>query len=1137
MNWLRSSTGRLVVGVVLLALALLALTYIAKTLGVEPKVANLGALGVLGLFGIGFAVSQLRAARAATQLEAALRAQGASSMGAARPGQPTFEDLRKQFDESLGLLKQSRLGRGAIYKLPWFVIIGPPGSGKTTMLRESGLNFPYMTKGRAAIRGLGGTKNCDWWFADRGVLLDTAGRWTSEAEDRDEWLAFLDLLKKYRGRQPINGVVVAISLDDVAFRGATELQKLADDVRDRIDELTRRLEMLFPVYLVFTKCDGLIGFVESFSGMNRDQRAQVWGFTFPERLPPGQRFPDAFAAEFDQLGAQLGKRRLPQLVAEPTRRRRRLMFRLPQEFAAIRERLLQFVELIQQSNPYQEASAIRGCYFTSGTQERGALGDLLSEMARKAGVPVEDLEIPSAERKCYFVDDVFNKVVFEDRDLAAPTHAAGRRRRVLQWLQLAAVAVGAIVLTWLEIGRFAWVREHTGNIESYVRESEKGETREARLLALRNLDAIETEAPEGSEVKLSLRKRIATGAATELIGPAAQAIASAAQPAAISEPTGDLVQRLEALGKARQGLQEARATATARLEGEQRAAAFAPAIQQLLEQWQVTGRDLDLTMSLANRLVRDYRQPELWAATETQLAKLQNVFAGHEARLLEFEQRALDALDGDRGALFRRIAAAGTPLALERANLRTLESGEPLLSTMLPRAEVAPKEDEAHQDFAGDVLASAQKLKDRLAALPIAPGLEGRRNAALTQSLADFEQRDFPAWREKQWAAVLGGLQLRRSIVTPGDLVKNQEALREDLTRVLQLYADGKAANAAELGNQTKKLLERLGGQFKLLQDAKDLVELTAAIGGLADAITRERETAETDWAAALAERAATAARAQANLLGSVLQRQLGFAKEQLRERFALLRQRHQQLSRNFPFTRDGDDCSPADFFQWLDSLREVHKAGRDLPRIAAGGSATAELFPAPPADFLDLLDRAEQLTRRFGGEKKEARVNVYAYETNLKRIDITLDGQKVLETGPLINPKAGEVRLGRGTEGKLQVELELRSGRVLSLADLDTPDKWLREKKGPNGLPANFWGLFRLGMAADRVTEAPPRTFSIPGIDPRHAALVVMKLRVDDSERRQNLFVILSGDDNDSQQLLLDPSPYRLDFPDFPWK
>ena len=51
------------------------------------------------------------------------------------------------------------------------------------------------------------------------MLIDTAGRYTTQDSDakadRKSWLAFLDLLKKNRPRQPINGVIVAISLDDV----------------------------------------------------------------------------------------------------------------------------------------------------------------------------------------------------------------------------------------------------------------------------------------------------------------------------------------------------------------------------------------------------------------------------------------------------------------------------------------------------------------------------------------------------------------------------------------------------------------------------------------------------------------------------------------------------------------------------------------------------------------------------------------------------------------------------------------------------------------------------------------------------------------------------------------------------------
>ena len=74
--------------------------------------------------------------------------------------------LRQRMDEALTLLKKARLGsdeRRNLYELPWYVIIGPPGSGKTTALVNSGLHFPLAAQmGAGAIRGVGGTRNCDW---------------------------------------------------------------------------------------------------------------------------------------------------------------------------------------------------------------------------------------------------------------------------------------------------------------------------------------------------------------------------------------------------------------------------------------------------------------------------------------------------------------------------------------------------------------------------------------------------------------------------------------------------------------------------------------------------------------------------------------------------------------------------------------------------------------------------------------------------------------------------------------------------------------------------------------------------------------------------------------------------------------
>ena len=120
---------------------------------------------------------------------------------------------------ALDLLKKSLGSRGYLYEQPWYAIIGPPGAGKTTALLNAGLRFPLAEQmGQGAIAGIGGTRLCDWWFTEDAVLIDTAGRYTTQdsnaAVDRAGWDAFLDLLKETRPRQPLNGLLVAFPLSD-----------------------------------------------------------------------------------------------------------------------------------------------------------------------------------------------------------------------------------------------------------------------------------------------------------------------------------------------------------------------------------------------------------------------------------------------------------------------------------------------------------------------------------------------------------------------------------------------------------------------------------------------------------------------------------------------------------------------------------------------------------------------------------------------------------------------------------------------------------------------------------------------------------------------------------------------------------
>src|SRR6202163_4373583 len=175
--------------------------------------------------------------------------------------------LKERMKDALATLKTSSGNKsGYLYDLPWYVIIGPPGAGKTTALVNSGLKFP-LARGAspAAIAGVGGTRYCDWWFTDDAVLIDTAGRYTTQdsdaTADKQSWFAFLDLLKKNRPRQPINGVIPAISLEDLMTLSSADLAAHSNTIRARLLELHDRLKVDFPVYALFTKGDLIAGFM------------------------------------------------------------------------------------------------------------------------------------------------------------------------------------------------------------------------------------------------------------------------------------------------------------------------------------------------------------------------------------------------------------------------------------------------------------------------------------------------------------------------------------------------------------------------------------------------------------------------------------------------------------------------------------------------------------------------------------------------------------------------------------------------------------------------------------------------------------------------------------------------------------
>lgn len=350
--------------------------------------------------------------------------------------------LSERMQEALGKLRKAG-GKTSLYDLPWYIIIGPPGAGKTTALRNAGIEFPDAETDHSA--GFGGTRNCDWWFSEEAVLIDTAGRYTtqdSDAEaDRASWTAFLDLLKKGRPDQPINGVMLAFSVEDMMQSTPEEIARHAATVRDRLGEIHEVLRIDFPVYVLFTKADLISGFREYFASFSQVRRNGVWGVTFQTR-DRKENTSGAVGAEFDTLVRRLSDEVTDRITEEPDGVARIAIFGLPGQMAMLRENVSDFLRRVFEPSRHSTNAILRGFYFTSGTQEGTPVDQVLGAMSREGGsAAAYQPAFMSGKGRSFFLHDLLKRVIFAERDWVGYDGRAVRRAAILRTLALALIGL------------------------------------------------------------------------------------------------------------------------------------------------------------------------------------------------------------------------------------------------------------------------------------------------------------------------------------------------------------------------------------------------------------------------------------------------------------------------------------------------------------------------------------------------------------------------------------------------------------------------------------------------------------------------------------------------------------------------
>lgn len=326
---------------------------------------------------------------------------------------PHLRELQAKWKESVDTLRNSYLRKrgNPLYVLPWFLVLGESGSGKTSAIKNTKLNSPIGELSLTA--GISVTRNCDWWFFEEAIILDTAGRYTipiDEGIDREEWEKFLSLLAKYRKREPVNGIIITIAADKLREMNEAKLGDEGQNVRKRIDQLMRIMGASIPVYVLVTKIDLIPGM-----------------FEFSNLLPPKSRNQ---AMGYVNRGLEAGwERVLDDAMTAVSRRLKELQFVLihrggEQEpeiflfshgFERLRSGLGLFMQAVFKSNPYQATPPLRGVFFSSAIQEGKPRPEFTGFITAQ-----DDERREVIHNTGLFLKDFFQCILPQDRNLFSP---------------------------------------------------------------------------------------------------------------------------------------------------------------------------------------------------------------------------------------------------------------------------------------------------------------------------------------------------------------------------------------------------------------------------------------------------------------------------------------------------------------------------------------------------------------------------------------------------------------------------------------------------------------------------------------------------------------------------------------------
>ncbi len=346
-----------------------------------------------------------------------------------------------------------RAAAGDRHRVPFFLLLGGEGCRDADLLADAGLELPF---GPPAESGGDLGRGRGFWFLDRGVVLDLAGDPVLAADGRssDEgtWRSAIHLLQKLRPKRPVDGVILALSCQELIEARRSEAARLelaerAGRIYRKLWQMQSRLGFRVTVYLLITGAERLPGFTGFCAALPSRLRDEMLGWSSPYGVEV--TFRTAMVEEaFSSLCGRLDDVQMEVFAEEPEGAEP--VFLLPEALRGLQGPVRTVLDQLLKPSAYHETLALRGLY-VCGRE---------TEAASAASAAVGDIaDGPDGPRRTCFVRDLLDDKAFREAGLATPTASTAQARSRAVRIARAAVIAAAVVYG----GGLIWAQRSLGH--------------------------------------------------------------------------------------------------------------------------------------------------------------------------------------------------------------------------------------------------------------------------------------------------------------------------------------------------------------------------------------------------------------------------------------------------------------------------------------------------------------------------------------------------------------------------------------------------------------------------------------------------------------------------------------------------